>query len=49
MSIENKVPLAEIHFDFLTIYQYDKGSIAHIAYLLKHNNTSAQLQFECEL
>ena len=36
MSIDHKVPFPEILYYFLTIYQYDTGSKAHIDYLLKH-------------
>ena len=32
MSIDHKVSFPEILYDFLTIYQYDTGSEAHIAY-----------------
>ena len=35
MSIDHKVPFPEILYDFLTIYQYNTGRKAHIAYLLK--------------
>ena len=35
MSIDHKVIFPGILYDFLTIYQYDTGRKAHIAYLLK--------------
>ena len=35
MSMDYKVFFPEIIYDFLTIYQYDTGSKAHIAYFLK--------------
>ena len=35
MSIDNKVFFPDILYDFLTIYQYDTGSKAQIAYFLK--------------
>ena len=35
MSIDNKVFFPDILYDFLTIYQFDTGSKAHIAYFLK--------------
>ena len=35
MSIDHKIKFPEILYDFLTIYQYDTGRKAHIAYLLK--------------
>ena len=41
MSIDYKVFFPDILYDFLTIYQYDTGSKAHIAYFLK--NLKAQM------
>ena len=41
MSIDHKVSFSEILYDLLTMYQYDTGSKAHIAYYQK--NLKAQM------
>ena len=49
MSIDHKVSFPEILYDFLTIYQYDTGSKAHIAYFQKNfKSSNAQIQLECD-